>query len=169
MLVIDPKGDLIVDITTHLPDRARRRMILIDPDHPLPATARRRHDGGGPVWPCLNPLAPHPADTGMAAGRGVGEAAVENVVTVFSRLFSASWGFRTDDLLRVACLTLRAGPETPSLAMIPELLTNPHALARATTHLRRSGPSGAAGSRSTPSWPATGAGSPPCPTRPGRR
>jgi hypothetical protein len=57
---------------------------------------------------------------------------------VFSRLFAASWGFRTDDLLRVACLTLRAGPETPSLAMIPELLTNPHALARATTHLRPS-------------------------------
>ena len=70
-------------------------------------------------------------------------AAVENVVTVFSRLFSASWGFRTDDLLRVACLTLRTGPETPSLAMIPELLTNPHALARATAPLRRgSGPPG---------------------------
>ena len=44
---------------------------------------------------------------------------MENVVTVFSRLFAASWGFRTDDLLRVACLTLRAGPETPSLAQIP--------------------------------------------------
>jgi hypothetical protein len=73
----------------------------------------------------------------MAAGPGVGDGAVENVVTVFSRLFAASWGFRTDDLLRVACLTLRAGPETPSLAMIPDLLTNPHALARATTHLRR--------------------------------
>src|SRR4051812_39925421 len=79
----------------------------------------------------------------MATGQGVGDAAVENVVTVFSRLFSASWGFRTDDLLRVACLTLRAGPETPSLAQIPELLTNPHALARATAHLRRgSGPPG---------------------------
>ena len=73
----------------------------------------------------------------MAAGPGVGDGAVENVVTVFSRLFAASWGFRTDDLLRVACLTLRAGPETPSLAQIPELLTNPHALARATAHLRR--------------------------------
>jgi hypothetical protein len=146
LLVIDPKGDLVVDITTHLPDHARRRMILVDPDHPVPATQAGDRTGGGPVWPCLNPLAPHPADTGMATGSGVGDAAVENVVTVFSRLFSASWGFRTDDLLRVACLTLRAGPETPSLAMIPELLTNPHALARATTHLRgsrqRAGPAG---------------------------
>ena len=147
-------------------------MILIDPDHPLPAPHAGDMTGGGPVWPCLNPLAPHPADTGMAAGSGVGDAAVENVVTVFSRLFSASWGFRTDDLLRVACLTLRAGPETPSLAMIPELLTNPHALARATTHLRRSGRRrGSAQCRAgqRASWPATGAGSPPCPTRPGRR
>jgi hypothetical protein len=143
VLVIDPKGDLVVDITTHLPPGARRRMILIDPDHPIPAARTGAAAGAGPVWPCLNPLAPHPADAGMAAGWGVGDGAVENVVTVFSRLFSASWGFRTDDLLRVACLTLRAGPETPSLAMIPELLTNPHALARATTHLRRgSGPPG---------------------------
>ena len=138
-LVIDPKGDLIVDITTHLPARARRRVILIDPDHPLLAGHAGMAPGGGPVWPCLNPLAPHPGDRGMAAGPGVGDGAVENVVTVFSRLFAASWGFRTDDLLRVACLTLRAGPETPSLAMIPDLLTNPHALARATTHLRRTG------------------------------
>ena len=112
-MVIDPKGDLIVDITTHLPARARRRVILIDPDHPLPAGHAGMAPGGGPVWPCLNPLAPHPGDSGMAAGPGVGDGAVENVVTVFSRLFAASWGFRTDDLLRVACLTLRAGPETP--------------------------------------------------------
>jgi hypothetical protein len=144
-LVIDPKGDLIVDITTHLPARARRRVILIDPDHPLPGQTGMA-PGEEPVWPCLNPLAPHPDDRGMAAGTGVGDGAVENVVTVFSRLFAASWGFRTDDLLRVACLTLRAGPETPSLALIPDLLTNPHALARATTHLRRtsihSGPVG---------------------------
>lgn len=137
-LVIDPKGDLVVDITTHLPTRARRRVILIDPDHPLSAGHSGMAPGGGPVWQCLNPLAPHPSDRGMAASSGVGDGAVENVVTVFSRLFAASWGFRTDDLLRVACLTLRAGPETPSLAQIPELLTNPHALARATTHLRRS-------------------------------
>ena len=155
-LVIDPKGDLIVDITAHLPARARRRVILIDPDHPLPAGHAGTAPGGGPVWPCLNPLSPHPGDSGMAAHPGVsdgpfgngavGDAAVENVVTVFSRLFAASWGFRTDDLLRVACLTLRAGPETPSLAQIPELLTNPYALARATTHLRRTGTdSGAVG------------------------
>jgi hypothetical protein len=72
LLVIDPKGDLIVDITTHLPDRARRRLILIDPDHPLPARQADDMTGGGQVWPCLNPLAPHPADSGMATGQGWG-------------------------------------------------------------------------------------------------
>ena len=93
------------------------------------------------MWPCLNPLAPHPADTGMATGQGVGDAAVENVVTVFSRLFSASWGFRTDDLLRVACLTLRAGPETPSPGHDPRTAHQP-ARARPRHHPPPHGASG---------------------------
>ena len=48
LLVIDPKGDLIVDITTHLPDRARRRMILDRPRPPPPrhARGRQRQVGG---------------------------------------------------------------------------------------------------------------------------
>ena len=166
-----PKATSIVDITTHLPARARPRMILIDPDHPLPTAHAGRQTGGGPVWPCLNPLAPHPADTGMATGPGVGDAAVENVVTVFSRLFSASWGFRTDDLLRVACLTLRAGPETPCAGDDPRTAHQPPR-ARPRHHPpppHRQRTTGDNAGRSMRSWPATGAGSPPCPTPRGRR
>jgi len=51
LLVIDPKGDLVVDIITHLSARARPRMILIDPDHPLPAAPAGAPVDGGPVWP----------------------------------------------------------------------------------------------------------------------
>ena len=126
VVVIDPKGDLVTDIAARLPAGMWRdgRVVLLDPDHPGPP-------------PCLNPLAPHPTHDPGAAGRGgwAGDIAAEHVVSVFRRIFAATWGPRTDDLLRAACLTLRAGPEVPSLAAIPPLLTDPHARARATRHI----------------------------------
>ncbi|ANY07804.1 type IV secretory system conjugative DNA transfer family protein [Pseudonocardia sp. HH130630-07] len=127
-VVLDPKGDLVTDILARLPAAARARTVVIGPDRP-----RRGPDGL--AWPCLNPLAPA-TGSGMAGDvDAVGDVAAENVVTIFSRVFSSAWGFRSEDLLRVACLTLRAGTETPSLDMLPALLTNADARAHAIREL----------------------------------
>ncbi|QGK72253.1 type IV secretion system DNA-binding domain-containing protein [Allosaccharopolyspora coralli] len=99
-VVIDPKGDLITDVLQRLPEHAADRVILFDADSP------------GPV-PCLNPL------------EGPKEAAVDNFVSVLSRVFSSAWGPRTEDILRAACLTLRTHTDAPTLASLPALLTDP--------------------------------------------
>ena len=141
VVVLDPKGDLITDIYTRLPDRARARTVLVDPDRP-PADGR---------WPCLNPLDP-PRPTrspthgpvhgqgGTAQGGAGGDVAVENVVSVFARVFSAAWGHRSEDLLRVACLTLRTRPGPASLAELPDLLTDPRARRHVVAHLLSGSP-----------------------------
>ncbi|MEV5542025.1 type IV secretion system DNA-binding domain-containing protein [Saccharopolyspora shandongensis] len=98
-VVIDPKGDLITDVLQRLPEHAAEKVVLFDADT------------RGPV-PCLNPL------------EGPKEAAVDNLVSVFSRVFSSAWGPRTEDILRAACLSLRAASETPTLAKLPDLLTD---------------------------------------------
>ena len=120
VLVIDPKGDLITDIRDRLPRQLAPRVVVLDPDDPRPP-------------PSLNPLAaPHPASAAGAGGGGHGgDLAVENLVSIFRRVFAAYWGPRTDDLFRSACLTLRAQPHLTSLADLPALLTDPAARARA--------------------------------------
>ena len=61
------------------------------PAPPRPPAGDRDRWRAGVAVP--EPARPPPRPTaGMAAGREWGTAAVENVVTVFSRLFSASWG-----------------------------------------------------------------------------
>ena len=121
-IVFDPKGDLVTDILDRLPAHARERTILIDPARP----------GRSGDWPCLNPLDP----IGLAAARdAIGDAAVENVVSVFARVFSSAWGHRSEDLFRVACLTLRDRPGTASLSQIPELLGDDAVRARRTFNL----------------------------------
>ena len=99
-VVIDPKGDLITDVLMRLPERLAAKVVLVDAD------------SRGPV-PCLNPL------------EGPKNIAVDNLVSVFARVFSAAWGPRTEDILRAACLTLRAAEPSPTLAALPTLLTNP--------------------------------------------
>ncbi|MEY9969263.1 hypothetical protein ABIA33_007351 [Streptacidiphilus sp. MAP12-16] len=102
-LVIDPKGDLILDLLARLPESALGRTVLIDPDdHGLP--------------PRLNVLEGHDADV-----------VVDNLVGIFRRIFTAFWGPRTDDVMRAACLTLMTSATTAgtvTLADIPPLLTN---------------------------------------------
>ncbi|MBA0127289.1 ATP-binding protein [Haloechinothrix sp. YIM 98757] len=98
-VVIDPKGDLITDVLKRLPEHAAERVVLFDADTPG-------------TTPCLNPL------------EGPKEAAVDNLVSVFSRVFSSAWGPRTEDILRAGCLTLRAVSDTPKLSALPQLLTD---------------------------------------------
>ncbi|MEY9963349.1 hypothetical protein ABIA33_001382 [Streptacidiphilus sp. MAP12-16] len=105
VLVVDPKGDLVLDILARLPDSALGRTVVLDPG-----------DHGAP--PRLNVL---------EGGREQADVVVDNLVGIFRRIFTAFWGPRTDDVMRAACLTLMtsrtAGQVT--LAKIPDLLTDP--------------------------------------------
>lgn len=99
VVVIDPKGDLVSDLLMRIPQDAGPRVVLFDAD----SSARP---------PVLNPL------EGNDPAR-----AVDNLVSIFSRIYAASWGPRTDDILRAGLLTLTAMPGTPTLADLPKLLT----------------------------------------------
>ncbi|WP_433754710.1 type IV secretory system conjugative DNA transfer family protein [Nocardia sp. CA-135398] len=105
-IVIDPKGDLVTDVLSRLPSRFGDRVVLFDADSPAPP-------------PCVNPL-----DIGRTGRAGL-DLAVDNLVTVFHRIFSQWWGPRTDDIMRASLLTLCAQPGTPTLADLPRLLTEP--------------------------------------------
>ena len=105
-ILLDPKGDLVTDLLDRLPAAAAERLVLIDADQP--------HD-----VPCLNPL--HGGDTDLV---------VDNLTSIFARVYSGFWGPRTDDLFRAACLTLRAHAGVSTLADLPRLLTEPAFRAR---------------------------------------
>ncbi|MET8149124.1 type IV secretory system conjugative DNA transfer family protein [Actinoplanes sp. NPDC049668] len=96
VVVIDPKGDLVLDILDRIPASLADRVVLIDPDQPGGAT--------------LNPLQGLDADL-----------IVDNVVSIFSKIFQRHWGPRIDDVLRVACLTLMRKANA-TLTLIPPLL-----------------------------------------------
>jgi hypothetical protein len=115
-VVIDPKGDLITDVLDRLPTRMADRLVLLD------AQARTRP-------PCLNPL------DDVAGGSGP-DLAVDNIVSIFARVYAAYWGPRTEDILRAACLTLRAQPHPATLADLPRLLGEPAYRARAVRAVR---------------------------------
>jgi hypothetical protein len=107
VVVVDPKGDLVSDILMRLPEELGEKVVLFDAD------SRSRP-------PVLNPL------EGNDKAR-----AVDNLVSIFSRIYAASWGPRTDDILRAGLLTLTALPGTPTLVDLPKLLTVPAYRARA--------------------------------------
>lgn len=101
VVVVDPKGDLVSDILMRLPEELGEKVVLFDADSRLRP-------------PVLNPL------------EGTDKArAVDNLVSIFSRIYAASWGPRTEDILRAALLTLTALPGTPTLVDLPKLLTVP--------------------------------------------
>ncbi len=99
-VLIDPKGDLVTDVLSRLPRSASDRVVLFDAD----SKARP---------PCLNPL-----------DGGETDLMVDNLVSVFRRVYSAFWGPRTDDVMRAACLTLRSQEGVATLADLPKLLAD---------------------------------------------
>ncbi|NKY26250.1 type IV secretory system conjugative DNA transfer family protein [Nocardia gamkensis] len=113
VIVIDPKGDLVTDVLSRLPSRMSERVVLFDADSAAPP-------------PCVNPL-----DIGRIGRAGM-DLAVDNLVTVFHRIFHQWWGPRTDDIMRASLLTLCAQPGTATLADLPRLLTEPAFRARVT-------------------------------------
>lgn len=110
-VVIDPKGDLIIDLLSRLPEKTADKVVLLDPDD--------RH-----APPTLNVL--QGADPHLAT---------DNLVGIFQRIYREFWGPRTDDILRSACLTLWHNPDA-TLADIPRLLSDPAFRARFTSRLR---------------------------------
>jgi hypothetical protein len=101
-VVVDgSKGDLITALLDRLPAQTADKVVLFDAADTHP--------------PCLNPL------------DGPPDMAVDNLVSVFSRVFAASWGPRTDDILRAACLTLTtaAAGRPGTLLDLPDLLADP--------------------------------------------
>ncbi|WP_084530686.1 helicase HerA domain-containing protein [Nocardia miyunensis] len=113
VIVVDPKGDLCTDVLARLPRRLADKVVLFDADSPTPP-------------PCVNPL-----DIGHI-GRARMDLAVDNLVTIFRRIFAQWWGPRTDDVMRASLLTLCAQPGTATLADLPRLLTEPAFRARVT-------------------------------------
>lgn len=102
VIVIDPKRDLLEDILARVPDHRRKDVVVLDPG-----------DDERPVG--LNPL--------RAASQAGTEVVVENLVGLFKSLYRASWGPRTDDILRASLLALaRQGDAT--LCEVPLLLTD---------------------------------------------
>ncbi|RLK23811.1 type IV secretion system coupling TraD/TrwB family protein [Micromonospora sp. M71_S20] len=97
-VVIDPHGDMVLDILDRLPASVAGRVVLFDPDQPNP--------------PTLNPLSGNDPDL-----------VVDNLVSIFGNIFAKAWGPRMDDVMRVACLTLLRHANV-TLQHIPPLLNS---------------------------------------------
>ncbi|WP_405160775.1 type IV secretion system DNA-binding domain-containing protein [Nocardia sp. NBC_01499] len=110
VVVVDPKGDLVTDVLDRLPRRHGDKVVIFDAD------SRARP-------PCLNPLDADRADI---------DRTVDNLVTVFRRIYAQYWGPRTDDVLRASLLTLCGQPGIATLADLPRLLIEPAYRARVT-------------------------------------
>ncbi len=108
IVLIDPKGDLVTDVLSRLPKSAADRVVIFDAD------SKSRP-------PCLNPL-----------DGGETDLTVDNLVSVFRRVYSAFWGPRTDDVMRAACLTLRTQEGVATLADLPKLLADEAVRSRVT-------------------------------------
>src|SRR5262249_34825418 len=88
VVLIDPKGDAVLDLLQRPPASLASRLFLFHPAAPAPP-------------PVLNVLQTTGRDT---------DVVTDNIVGIFRRLFSSFWGPRTDDIFRAACLTLLADP-----------------------------------------------------------
>ncbi|MDG6104015.1 type IV secretory system conjugative DNA transfer family protein [Dactylosporangium aurantiacum] len=109
VVLIDPKGDLALDVLDRLPASIADKVVLIDPDQPDGAT--------------FNPLEGFDDDL-----------VVDNVVAIFSKIFQRHWGPRIDDVMRVACLTLMRRANA-TLTLVPPLLNSKQFRAQFTADL----------------------------------
>jgi hypothetical protein len=109
VVVIDPRGDLVVDILERLPAEAADKVVLLDPDQDPP--------------PAFNPLDGDNDDL-----------LVDNVVSAFSKIFARAWGPRMDDILRSVLLTLTRHAN-PMLTLVPPLLNDKQLRAELTADL----------------------------------
>lgn len=101
VVVIEPKGDLVDDVLSHVDPTRADDIVIIDPNDPAPVG--------------LNPL--------HANGRRP-ELVADSLLTVLKQMYGKNIGPRSSDILYAAMLTL-ATREDASLVMLPLLLTNP--------------------------------------------
>jgi hypothetical protein len=101
VVVIEPKGDLIVDVLARVPTSRRADVVLIDP------TDREKVVG-------LNPLGDRSRSPELAADQLLG---------MFHSMYAAHWGPRTHDILSAALLTLARLPGA-TLPALPLLLSD---------------------------------------------
>jgi len=119
LVVIDPKGDLVADLLSRVPEHRRSDVVVLDATDPSPVG--------------INPLVP--PNTGHGRDTWDPDLAADTVLGVFRQLYADSWGPRTHDILASSLLTLArvAGTSVqstdrttiPSLVAIPQMLTNP--------------------------------------------
>lgn len=100
VVVIDPKGDLVTDIATRVPDEHMDEVVILDAADEAPVG--------------INPL----------RGARDPDLAADVLLGVMHSLYADSWGPRTHDILH-ACLLSLARRGDASLVMVPLLLTNP--------------------------------------------
>ncbi|MBF8190578.1 TraM recognition domain-containing protein [Nonomuraea sp. K274] len=98
VVVIEAKGDLVLDLLGLIPEDRAAKVVLVDPDD--------QH-----ARPSLNVL----GGPDLAMG-------VDNLVGIFHQIYADYWGPRTDDILRGCALTLARNGGT--LADIPTLLSD---------------------------------------------
>jgi hypothetical protein len=109
VVVIDPKGDLVADVLDRLPFDAAAKVVLLDPAQDPP--------------PAFNPLQGDDDDL-----------VVDNIVSIFGKIFARHWGPRIDDILRSVLLTLMQRAN-PMLTMVPPLLNDKQLRAELTADL----------------------------------
>ena len=109
LVVVDPKGDLVTDILDRLPFEYADKIVLLDPAQDPP--------------PAFNPLQGDDDDL-----------VVDNIVSIFGKIFARHWGPRIDDILRSALLTLMSRAN-PMLTLVPPLLTDRQLRAQLTAKL----------------------------------
>ena len=109
LVVVDPKGDLVTDILDRLPFEYADKIVLLDPAQDPP--------------PAFNPLQGDDDDL-----------VVDNIVSIFGKIYARHWGPRIDDILRSALLTLMSRAN-PMLTLVPPLLTDRQLRAQLTAKL----------------------------------
>lgn len=103
VVVIEPKGDLIAEVLSCIPEERMGDVVVIDPTDSTTSQ---------PVG--INPLA--------LGGRSP-ELVADQLLGVFHSLFAAHWGPRTSDILASALLTLARTPGM-TLVALPLLLSD---------------------------------------------
>jgi hypothetical protein len=112
VVVIEPKGDLVMDCLARLPQSRVDDIVVLDPTDDAPVG--------------LNPL----------AGRGRRpDLLADGLLSVLKQLYGKNIGPRSSDILYAGLLTL-AQRDDASLVMLPLLLTNPGFRRSLTTNLR---------------------------------
>lgn len=102
LLLIDPKGDLAVDVLARVPEVRLDDVVVIDPTSASPVG--------------LNPL---------HVGRGQSaEIVADTLLATFRDLYASSWGVRTADVLSTAFLSLARIPGANLLWVAP-LMSQP--------------------------------------------